>query len=215
MKAYEFKVTLKGSKKPPIWRKFVIPSDVTFSQFHNTIQIVMGWHDYHLHEFQFPNALITNNEDACDEYMYFNSEKGKKRLKELGLGLDFTFRNALAQPVINSADVKINKYVEESRTFNYVYDFGDWWGHKLELLNIIEDYDKDYPQLIKAKGLCPPEDCGGIDGYYELLEVLNNPDDENHAEMLEWSEMQMYSDEYDEEEVNELLETALDYEPIV
>ena len=64
------------------------------------------------------------------------------------------------------------------------------------------------------EGYCPPEDCGGIEGYYELLNVLNDPGNENHAEMLEWSRMQMYGEEYDVDYVNELLETALDYEPI-
>lgn len=213
MKAYEFKVTLKGSRKPPIWRTFIIPSNVTFSQLHNTIQIVMGWYDCHLHEFQFSDALITNNEEACDEYKYFNSKEGKKRLKELGLSFDAVCPND-NMPVLNSVDVKIGKYVENSPAFKYIYDFGDWWEHKVEFKQIIKDYDKDYPMVLKWKGYCPPEDCGGIEGYYELLNVLNDPENENHAEMLEWSRMQMYSEEYDVDYVNELLETALDYEPI-
>ena len=64
------------------------------------------------------------------------------------------------------------------------------------------------------EGLLPAGGLRGTEGYYELLNVLNDPENENHAEMLEWSRMQMYSEEYDVDYVNELLETALDYEPI-
>jgi len=33
---------------------------------------------------------------------------------------------------------------------------------------------------------CPPEDCGGTMGYYELLVALSDPDHEDHDAMLEW-----------------------------
>lgn len=212
MRAYEFKITLKGSKKPPIWRKIVIPTGVTFAQLHNTIQIAMGWHNYHLHEFEFtqPNVRITNDEEACEEYKYFNSKEGRKRLKEMGAS---PFRKNLGQKALNSFEVKIYEYVEKSPTFTYVYDFGDWWEHKVELLNTIDDYKNDFPQVTKAKGICPPEDCGGIYGFHEFMLAWNDTENEQHEEMREWGEMQMFEDEYDLEYVNELLEDALNYEP--
>ena len=33
---------------------------------------------------------------------------------------------------------------------------------------------------------CPPEDCGGVIGYYEMLVVLSDPDHEDHDEVVEW-----------------------------
>lgn len=28
-----------------------------------------------------------------------------------------------------------------------------------------------YPICIDGKNACPPEDCGGVDGYYSVIEV--------------------------------------------
>ena len=49
---YQFKVQLKNISKPPVWRKIIIPADFTFQRFHDVIQTVFGWEDYHLFEFQ-------------------------------------------------------------------------------------------------------------------------------------------------------------------
>ncbi len=43
-----------------------------------------------------------------------------------------------------------------------------------------------YPLCLKGKRACPPEDCGGPWGYEHLLEVLSDPDDEEHEELLDW-----------------------------
>ncbi|MBN2685657.1 MAG: hypothetical protein JXR40_10285, partial [Pontiellaceae bacterium] len=40
---------------------------------------------------------------------------------------------------------------------------------------------------VKGKGACPPEDCGGLWGYYNLLEILGDPEDEEHEGMLDWA----------------------------
>ncbi|MCC7318244.1 MAG: hypothetical protein IT219_06890 [Bacteroidales bacterium] len=34
--------------------------------------------------------------------------------------------------------------------------------------------------------LCPPEDCGGVPGYYRLLEVMADPKHPDYADMLDW-----------------------------
>ena len=47
---YQLKVTLKGSK-PPIWRRIQVINGTTLQQFHQVLQAVMGWDNYHLHQF--------------------------------------------------------------------------------------------------------------------------------------------------------------------
>lgn len=42
------------------------------------------------------------------------------------------------------------------------------------------------PICTAGKGACPPEDCGGIPGYYNLLEILGDPKHREHKEMKKW-----------------------------
>ncbi len=47
---YQLKVTLKESK-PPIWRRIQVPGSITLVKLHQVMQVVMGWEDYHLHQY--------------------------------------------------------------------------------------------------------------------------------------------------------------------
>ncbi|MEM2135771.1 MAG: plasmid pRiA4b ORF-3 family protein [Candidatus Jordarchaeaceae archaeon] len=74
-------------------------------------------------------------------------------------------------------EVKIADYFSaENRSVDYVYDFGDCWVHKVQLEKILpREEGVDYPRCIGGKRACPPEDCGGVWGYEELLEIIKNP----------------------------------------
>jgi Plasmid pRiA4b ORF-3-like protein len=39
-----------------------------------------------------------------------------------------------------------------------------------------------YPRYIAGEWNVPPEDCGGIPGFYALLEAVADPNHPNHAE---------------------------------
>jgi hypothetical protein len=43
-----------------------------------------------------------------------------------------------------------------------------------------------YPLCTDGKLHGPPEDCGGIGGFYNFLEAIGDPDHDEHEEMLEW-----------------------------
>ncbi len=71
--------------------------------------------------------------------------------------------------------------------FHYEYDFGDGWAHTLLVEKIIPA--KENPKTfvcLAGKGRCPPEDCGGIWGYYDLLEILSDVKHPEHEERMEW-----------------------------
>ena len=48
---YQIKVTLLGSR-PPIWRRLLVPAELTLGQLHEVLQVAMGWENCHLHEFR-------------------------------------------------------------------------------------------------------------------------------------------------------------------
>ena len=110
-----------------------------------------------------------------------------------------------------AAKTKINKYLnKEKQKIIYTYDFGDNWEHVLTLKKILQaEKGVVYPRCIDGKGACPPEDCGGIWGYEELLKVLKNPKNSEHKNMREWVGLED-GEEWDEnlcdiDEINDYL----------
>ena len=92
---------------------------------------------------------------------------------------------------------------KEKDTLIYEYDFGDSWEHKILLEKILTDDGKTVlPVCIKGKRASPPEDCGGIWGYEELLETISNPKHPDHEEMLEWLGGEFDPEAFDLEQIN-------------
>jgi hypothetical protein len=84
----------------------------------------------------------------------------------------------------------------------YEYDFGDGWEHGVVLEKVdVPQAGKKYPFVLKGKRACPPEDVGGVWGYYHFLEVMGNPDHLEHEDMAEWCEG-FDPDEFDINEIN-------------
>lgn len=108
---------------------------------------------------------------------------------------------------IDYRSLKINDLlkVEKDRMI-YEYDFGDGWKHDIILeKQIMLDDDFVVPVCIKVVLACPPEDCGGVWGYSDLISVLNDPKHEDHEEMKEWVG-EFFNPEYvDLEEINDNL----------
>ena len=176
MKGYQLKITIKGSK-PPIWRRVVVPEQFTFCQLHQAIQGAFGWCDYHLHKFEFkkPGLLIRETWEEDD----LAESRGCDVLEE---------------------GTQIVTLITENPRFIYTYDFGDTWEHQILMEKEVE-YEYSYPQVLKYKGDNIPEDCGGIGGYYDLLDKLDDPEAEDHDLMEEWA-CQQGMGEYDLDEVN-------------
>ena len=75
----------------------------------------------------------------------------------------------------------------------YEYDFGDGWVHEIVLEDILPaDPDAVYPVVVKGRRACPPEDCGGVLGFYNFLDAIEDPDHPDHEDIKEW-----YADPFD------------------
>ena len=162
---YQFKITMKEIK-PAIWRRIQVPENYTFWDLHVAIQDSMGWTDSHLHAFKIINPEIEESE-------------------EIGIPDDSEFAEfpMLAGWEENIADW----FSEENNKANYNYDFGDDWNHYVVLEKILpKEEGVKYPICLDGKRACPPEDCGGVWGYENLLEIIKNPDHEEYEKMMEW-----------------------------
>ncbi len=188
MKAFQLKIAIKNAK-PPIWRRVIVPAGITFSQLSMILNKVMGWSGYHLFEFEFYHLELRLIEDA-------------EEFAEDGYG-PFDY--------LEARDTFIREYLEENEWFTYTYDLGDDWQHRVTIEKVISDYANDYPQVLKYKGDCPVEDCGGIYGYYDCLEIISDKSHPDYEERLAWMKSQGYPDEYDMEAVNEELKQEFFY----
>jgi hypothetical protein len=161
---YQLKITLKWSK-PPIWRRVVVRADVTLDWLHDVVQIVMGWTNSHMHQF------IAGRGFAVTYYGRPNPEfadMGQEMLNE---------RRHTVADLAPAA----------KRKFTYEYDFGDSWCHEVVVEKILPpDVSFKHPVCLAGANACPPEDCGGMDGYYNLLEVMADPKHPEHTHMKEW-----------------------------
>jgi Plasmid pRiA4b ORF-3-like protein len=68
----------------------------------------------------------------------------------------------------------------------YTYDFGDDWTHEIVVEKVLDRRPVAYPRCTGGRRAAPPEDCGGIWGYAELVEVLSDPGHPEHDDRLEW-----------------------------
>ncbi len=208
MKAYQIKIELVDSQ-PLIWRRVIIPADVTFKRLHDTIQLSMDWWDSHLYAFDIPREKlrITNDEESYNEFKYYSSKYKSKKpsQKEDPHGM---IAGILETTIRQPQTVKIDSYLEKYKTLDYVYDIGDNWLHRIELEKMVKDYAYGYPTVLEGEGASPPEDVGGLGGYEEFLEAWNDPEHPEHEAMRRWGESQHYR-EFDLDFINDLLKTCL------
>ena len=162
---YQFRIQLKDIR-PPIWRRIQVPEVYTFWDLHVAIQDVMGWVDYHLHEFTIKNPSLGET-------------------VQIGIPMEDDWRD---QPLLAGWEHKIAAYFTmENPTAAYLYDFGDDWEHTVKLEGIQpRAKDISYPICTAGKRACPPEDCGGVWGYQDFLEAIKDPEHEEHEQLLQW-----------------------------
>jgi hypothetical protein len=160
--AYQLKVTLKYSK-PPIWRRLLVDGDSTLEDLHGIIQAAMGWEDDHLHQF-----IVGDH--------YYGPRHGFKALDD--------------PDVKDESRVRLHQVAPtQGSQFRYEYDFGDGWEHIILVEKIMpRDPDQLLPVCLKGVRACPPEDIGGVWGYYAFLEALRDPNHPEHDDYMDWGE---------------------------
>ncbi|MBT9254583.1 hypothetical protein KMZ32_03885 [Phycicoccus sp. MAQZ13P-2] len=179
-------IELVGSK-PRIWRRLVLPGDLTLDRVHPLLQAAMGWTDFHLHHFQPGTGRRYDEPYFLTE---FDVEEGDEGVLEAEARIDQVLR-------------------DPGDRMLYLYDFGDGWEHRLTLESVSPlTPETRQPACLAGARACPPEDVGGIHGHHELAVWLRAgaPADavpapfEDAAQAWDWLPVDYAPDAFDVEE---------------
>lgn len=177
---YQIKVTLLGAR-PPIWRRLLVPANLTFEDLHDVLQLAMEWQECHMHDFRVGQRRFGTPDP--DE-------------KLMGLPDTANERTARLSSVLGRVGAKAV----------YTYDFGDGWEHAIVVEKILPpDAEQAYPMCVGGKRHAPPEDCGGVPGFYNMLEAIGDPEHDEYEEMRDWLGDEFDPEAFSVDEVNRRL----------
>lgn len=150
LKKYTLRIELKRSD-PLVWRELMVPSSLSLPSLAQAILLAMGWDEDHLHQFITDKARhYATSQHELSEPLYMGVRDGS--------------RYSISHLLKKSGD---------SVTFEY--DYGDSWYHQVTLRDV-SLYDSDEPKsvvLTDGANACPPDDCGGIHRYRDLVELIH------------------------------------------
>jgi hypothetical protein len=148
--------------EPPIWRRVEVPAEMTLKELHAVIQAAMGWDDAHLFQFHV----------------------GRETIAGPGMGGE----GFGAPRSIGAGRVRLDDLAARGvKRFAYVYDMGDSWEHRLQIEKLLPaDPAATYPRFVDGAMHCPPEDVGGIPGFYAFLEAITDPKHPDHDDQIDW-----------------------------
>jgi hypothetical protein len=169
--------------RPPIWRRLEVPSRLSLGGLHDAIQAAMGWGGHHL--YMFDVAGRSYGDPAAVDDVADDSRLTVGGVMEAGV-----------------------------RRFTYTYDFGDDWEHDIVIEAKKAAVDgRRYPACTAGKRNCPPDDCGGVWGYRDLLAALANPSRSEAREWSEWMELGFDPEQFSIETVDARIGARLKSQP--
>jgi hypothetical protein len=169
--------------EPPVWRRLLVPATIRLDRLDRVIQAAMGWTNSHLHMFIHPS--------------------GRYGVPDL----DFPLQDERHTTLCDLAD-------RQGETIRYEYDLGDGWDHEIVLEQFLTAQPGGrYPTCLAGARACPPEDCGGVHGYADLIDNLADSTHPEHQHLLEWLGIEKGSDfdpaHFDTADANRRLDTVI------
>ncbi len=178
---YQLHVSLAFSD-PLIWRRIVVPGEMTLYQLHRALQVCFGWAGEHGHQFYVGKVFYAMDTAHADPR--FN-----EALVEL-----YTLEEAMRW------------------CFTYMYDAGDGWEHTLELEEILTPGSSKKPVILDGEWAAPPEQVGGVHDYTEIIEALDNPQHEGSRRLLQEQNLVDFDPyRFDMTEMNKMLAKQLEF----
>lgn len=158
--AASLRITLQDIDPAP-WREIEVPLSMSFKGLHDAIQAAFLWFDCHLWEFE------------LDDRKY---------------GMPEYYDEFFGPPLYKATVARLTKLRDwRIETLRYVYDMGDDWVHRIDVLDFfIAEPQVLLPNFLAGQWRTPPEDVGGAWGFEEFLHSITNPRDPEHERNLEW-----------------------------
>ncbi len=156
-RTFTLKMTVTGAH-PRVWRRLVVRESMWLSRLHDAIQVAFDWFDYQTHTF------------ALDDLHFGNPVRREDLIVE------------------DDRDVPLSDLNLETRErFKYEYQFGEPWQVEIrvEKTGLLEKGVK-YPVCLAGERAGPPEDCGGLEAYHDMLASLKEPASDLGREWAEW-----------------------------
>ncbi len=154
---HTLKVSLRDVS-PPVWRMLEVPSEMTLGELSDVLVMAMGWEGYHLHAFTADGTIYwpVSKDDWFDD----REDETRHRVGEV--------------------------LPQSGMTMEWEYDMGDSWAHDIVVQAVAPaDPGARQPRCTDGSGACPPEDCGGVWGYAELVDAVGDPGHPRHGEAVE------------------------------
>lgn len=148
VRGFQLRLDLRGAK-PPVWRRLVVPGDLTLDQVSEVVLASMGWAGYHLHRFR--TGADYRSPSFVTEMDLDEGEEG-----------------------VLEDDVRLDQVVRDvGERLWFEYDFGDGWEHVLKIEKVLDDPPSEV-EVVTGKRACPPEDVGGMGGYEAVAEWVES-----------------------------------------
>lgn len=156
-KAFSLRLHVVGCT-PRVWRRLLVRESLWLTRLHDCIQVLFDWFDYQTHVF------------LVDDLRFGNPTRKDDVLTE------------------DDRDVTLVDLELGSRDrLNYEYHFGEGWRVEVRVEKTIPiEKGVSYPTCVAGERAGPPEDCGGLEAFHDMLACIKEPNTDLGREWLEW-----------------------------
>lgn len=152
---YQLHIQLCDSK-PAIWRRLVVADSMSLADLHRAIQAVMGWQNRHSYEFEI----------AGQRYGQPNADTPE-------------------DPTMDARRYTLGQLLQgQTLAMRYLYDLSAAWAHRIKLEATAPIGSTaalhSLPMCVGGRNACPPENCGGLSGFVDFLEAIQDPQHSGH-----------------------------------
>jgi hypothetical protein len=156
-KVYSLRLTV-AAVQPRIWRRLLVRETMWLNRLHEAIQLVFDWYDYQTHLFTVGAKRYGNPGDHDDVVIEDDRD-------------------------VTLADLPISA----PGHWAYDYLFADGWHVDVRVEKAATaEKGAVYPRCVAGERAGPPEDCGGLEAYKDMLYCLKHPETDLGHEWREW-----------------------------